>query len=50
VLCDTCAVVTWIKEPIMTNSAKSAYYTPTMNNVNATLVPLSQSIPTVLKP
>ena len=37
VLSDTCAVVTWLKElgvdVLMTNSAKTAYYAPTMNNV-----------------
>lgn len=48
VLCDTCAVVTWINEPVMTNSAKSAYYTPTMNKVNVTLAPLKECIQTAL--
>jgi len=49
VLCDTCAVVTWIKKPIMTNSAKTAYYAPTMNKVNATLAPLKECVETALK-
>lgn len=49
VLCDTCAIVTWIREPFMTNSAKSAYYAPTMNGVNATLSPLKACIETALK-
>ncbi|NIP66834.1 DUF521 domain-containing protein [Candidatus Bathyarchaeota archaeon] len=44
VLCDTCAVVTWIKRlgfgTLMTNSAKTAYYAPTFNGVDATLAPL----------
>lgn len=46
VLCDTCAVVTWIKDlgvnTLMTNSAKAAHYTPTLNNVDVILAPLSQ--------
>jgi len=37
VISDTCAVVTWLKElgvdVLMTNSAKTAYYAPTMNKV-----------------
>ena len=49
VLCDTCAIVTWIKEPIMTNSAKSAFYAPTMNGVNAALAPLKESVEPALK-
>lgn len=49
VLCDTCAVVTWIKKPIMTNSAKTAYYVPTMNKVNAALAPLKECVETALK-
>jgi len=48
VLCDTCAVVTWIKklgvETMMTNSAKTAYYAPTLNEVNVTLAPLTKCI------
>ena len=48
VLCDTCAVVTWIEklgvQAMMTNSAKTAHYTPTLNNVNVTLAPLNQCI------
>jgi predicted aconitase len=44
VLCDTCAVVTWLREPIMTNSAKCAYYMPTMNKANAVLAPLNECI------
>lgn len=49
VLCDTYAIVTWIKEPIMTNSAKSAFYAPTMNGVNAALAPLKECVETALK-
>jgi len=48
VLCDTCAVVTWIKNlgfnTLMTNSAKTAYYAPTLNGVDAILAPLKRCI------
>lgn len=48
VLCDTCAVVTWIKnfqiDTMMTNSAKTAYYAPTFNGVNVALAPLNQCV------
>jgi len=48
VLCGTCAVVTWIKklgvETMMTNSAKTAYYAPTLNEVDVTLAPLTECI------
>ena len=48
VLCDACAVVTWIKdlgiEVVMTNSAKTAYYAPTLNGVDVTLAPLSECV------
>lgn len=48
VLCDTCAVVTWVKQlginSIVTNSAKTAHYAPTLNKVDVTLTPLSQCI------
>lgn len=50
VLCDTCAVVTWIEklgvQTMMTNSAKTAHYAPTLNKVNVTLTPLKQCIKT----
>ena len=46
VLCDTCAVVTWIEklgvQAMMTNSAKTAHYAPTLNNVNVTLASLEE--------
>ncbi len=46
VLCDTCAVVTWVKKlgfnTMMTNSAKTAYYAPTFNKVDVTLAPLKR--------
>ncbi len=47
-LCDTCAIVTWISnlgiDAMMTNSAKTAYYAPTMNDVSVALAPLSECI------
>ena len=50
VLCDTCAVVTWVKNlgfnTLMTNSAKTAYYAPTLNGVDAILAPLKTCIET----
>jgi predicted aconitase len=50
VICDTCAVVTWIKnlgiDVLMTNSAKTAYYAPTFNKVGAVLAPLDRCIAT----
>jgi len=50
VLCDTCAVVTWIKElgvnTMMTNSAKTAYYAPTLNRVETIMAPIDQCIET----
>lgn len=48
VLCNTCAVVTWIKNlgfnNLMTNSAKTAYYAPPLNKVEAILAPLRTCI------
>ncbi|RLI01880.1 hypothetical protein DRO38_04620, partial [Candidatus Bathyarchaeota archaeon] len=48
VLSDTCAVVTWLKEigvdVLMTNSAKTAYYAPTMNNVETIFASLDRCI------
>jgi len=53
VLCDTCVLVTWIKDlgmhTIMTNSAKTAFYAPTLNEVDATLAPLKDCIKTACK-
>ncbi|MBX5326684.1 MAG: aconitase X [Candidatus Bathyarchaeia archaeon] len=53
VLCDTCAIVTWLKElgvkVMLTNSAKAAYYSPTMNRVDAVLAPLNECVETALK-
>jgi len=46
VLCDTCVLVTWIEDigldTLMTNSAKTAFYAPTLNDVNVVLRPLNQ--------
>jgi len=48
VLCNTCAVVTWIKklgiDTMMTNSAKTAYYAPTLNEVDVTLASMTKCI------
>jgi predicted aconitase len=48
VVCDTCAVVTWIKDlgvaTLMTNSAKTAHYAPTMNKVKVRFAPLAQCV------
>jgi predicted aconitase len=53
VLTDTCAVVTWTQllgiRTIMTNSAKTAHYAPTLNKAETTLAPLKQCLKTVLK-
>jgi len=53
VLCDTCAIVTWVKyygiETMKTNSAKAAYYAPTLNEVRVTLAPLSKCIDTACR-
>ena len=50
VICDTCAVVTWLKElgieTLMTNSAKTAYYAPSMNKVKVIFSPLVECIET----
>jgi len=48
VISDTCAVVTWLKEinvdVLMTNSAKTVYYAPTMNRVETIFASLDQCI------
>ncbi|MDI6904012.1 MAG: aconitase X catalytic domain-containing protein [Candidatus Bathyarchaeia archaeon] len=53
VLADTCAVVTWTDKLgikiIMTNSAKTAYYAPTLNKAKTILAPLKKCLKTVLK-
>ena len=53
VVCDTCAVVTWVKElgvdTLMTNSAKTAYYAPTLNKVKVRFAPLTECINTACR-
>jgi len=53
VLCDTCALVTWIKDlgvhTLMTNSAKTAFYAPTLNEVDVTLAPIKECVKSVCK-
>jgi len=48
VLCDTCVLVTWIRDlgidTLMTNSAKTAFYAPTLNDVEVALRPLNQCV------
>jgi hypothetical protein len=50
VVCDTCAIVTWLKDlginSVMTNSAKTAYYAPTMNKVETQFAPLKECLKT----
>jgi predicted aconitase len=54
VLCDTCVLVSWIKDlgfsTVMTNSAKTAFYAPTLNDAEARLAPLKQCIQTACNP
>jgi predicted aconitase len=53
VLTDTCAVVTWTDKlgikTIMTNSAKTAYYAPTLNKAETILAPLKECLKTAFK-
>lgn len=53
VLTDTCAVVTWTDKlgikTIMTNSAKTAHYAPTLNKAETTLAPFKECLKTALK-
>ncbi|MBS7635436.1 aconitase X catalytic domain-containing protein [Candidatus Bathyarchaeota archaeon] len=48
VICDTCAVVTWLRDlnvkTLMTNSAKTAYYAPSLNGVKVVFSPLTECI------
>ena len=48
VLCDTCVLVSWIKDlgfnTVMTNSAKTAFYAPTLNEADVVFRPLKQCI------
>jgi hypothetical protein len=53
VITDTCAVVTWTEKlrikTIMTNSAKTAYYAPTLNKAETILAPLKECLNTALE-
>ncbi len=53
VLTDVCTVVSWTKmlgiNTIMTNSAKTAFYAPTLNNAETLLAPLKQCLKTALE-
>lgn len=53
ILTDTCAVVTWTDKlgikTIMTNSAKTAHYAPTLNKAETILAPLKECLKTALK-
>ena len=53
VLTDTCAVVTWTDrlgvKTIMTNSAKTAHYAPTLNKAETIFAPLKECLKKVLK-
>lgn len=52
VLTGTCAVVTWTDklgiETIMTNSAKTAHYAPTLNKAKVILAPLKECLKTAI--
>jgi len=52
-LCDTCVLVTWIKDlgmhTLMTNSAKTAFYAPTLNEVEVTLAPMNECVKAACK-
>jgi len=53
VLCDTCVLVTWVKDlgvhTLMTNSAKTAFYAPTLNEVDVTLAPMNECVKAACK-
>jgi predicted aconitase len=53
ILTDTCAVVTWTDKlgikTIMTNSAKTAHYAPTLNKAETILAPLKECLKTAFK-
>ncbi len=53
VLAGVCTVVSWTEklgiETIMTNSAKTAYYAPTLSKAKAILAPLEQCLKTALE-
>lgn len=53
VITDTCAVVTWTEklgiDTIMTNSAKTAYYAPTLNKAQTKFAPLKECLKTAFR-
>jgi len=53
IITDTCAVVTWTDKlgikTIMTNSAKTAHYAPTLNKAETILAPLKQCVKTAFQ-
>ncbi len=53
VISDTCAVVTWTEKlgikTIMTNSAKTAHYAPTLNRAETMFAPLKECLNTALE-
>jgi hypothetical protein len=53
ILTDTCAVVTWTDKlgikTIITNSAKTAHYVPTLNKAETRLAPLKECLQTACK-
>jgi hypothetical protein len=53
VITDTCAVVTWTErlgiKTIMTNSAKTAHYAPTLNKAETIFAPLKECLKTAVK-
>lgn len=53
VLCDTCVLVTWIKDlgvhTLITNSAKTTFYAPTLNEVDVTLAPINECVKAACK-
>ncbi len=53
ILTDTCAIVTWTDKlgikTIMTNSAKTSHYAPTLNKAETILAPLKECLKTALK-
>ncbi|MGB9676818.1 MAG: aconitase X catalytic domain-containing protein [Candidatus Bathyarchaeia archaeon] len=53
IITDTCAAVTWTEtlgiKTIMTNSAKTAHYAPTLNKADVTLTSLEECVKAALK-
>ena len=53
VLTDMCTIVSWTEtlgiKTIMTNSAKTAYYAPTLNKAETVFAPLKQCLETILE-